>query len=65
MGRYRLCKKEEWKFVEAVEATCPYCSKVFTARTPKYPSHVWGYGTIRCSKCGEGFRLDSYDGVPT
>jgi len=63
MGRYKLCK--EWKFVEAVEATCPYCSKVFTARTRKYAPYMRGYGTIRCSKCGKDFRLDSYHGVPS
>ena len=65
MGRYKLCKK--WKFVETVEATCPYCGKVVAKRTPKFRENQYGYGTIRCSnsKCGKGFRLDSYHGVPT
>jgi len=63
MGRYKLCK--EWKFVETVEATCPYCSKIVSERTRKFPKGVQGYGTICCSKCSKDFRLDSYDGVPT
>ena len=65
MGRYRLCK--EWKFVETVEATCPHCSMVVTARTPKYATYMQGYGAIRCSnsKCRKKFRLDSYYGEPT